>query len=147
MEKAYPPEESSPPYPGPPMNYGGVAPPQEMYPQPGFSTAAPQFVAHQTGLCLRWCFFFFDSIPVMFDFFSSMRPFYSIVHNHIKRCSNREEFNLNATLLCMVLLYIIFMEKLKCFGRWCKEIYIFWTFPSCFCKLRVLPHAPFAQPS
>ncbi|XP_035036416.1 LITAF domain-containing protein [Hippoglossus stenolepis] len=48
MEKAYPPEESSPPYPGPPMNYGGVAPPQEMYHQPGFSPAAPPFVAHQT---------------------------------------------------------------------------------------------------
>ncbi|XP_019958389.1 LITAF domain-containing protein-like [Paralichthys olivaceus] len=47
MEKAYPPQESSPPYPGPPMNYGGVAPPPEMYPQPGFSPAAPPPVGHQ----------------------------------------------------------------------------------------------------
>ncbi|XP_077397455.1 LITAF domain-containing protein-like isoform X2 [Festucalex cinctus] len=33
MEKAYPGQDSAPPYPGPPMNYGGAAPP------PGFQPA------------------------------------------------------------------------------------------------------------
>ncbi|XP_071764200.1 lipopolysaccharide-induced tumor necrosis factor-alpha factor homolog [Centroberyx gerrardi] len=37
MEKGYPPQESAPPYPGPPINYGGAAVPQPgIYPQPGF---------------------------------------------------------------------------------------------------------------
>uniref|UniRef100_UPI0037E81B98 cell death-inducing p53-target protein 1 homolog n=1 Tax=Semicossyphus pulcher TaxID=241346 RepID=UPI0037E81B98 len=35
MEKGNPPQESAPPYPGPPLNYGGAIPQPEMYPQPG----------------------------------------------------------------------------------------------------------------
>ncbi|XP_031168723.1 cell death-inducing p53-target protein 1 homolog isoform X1 [Sander lucioperca] len=41
MEKGYPPEDSAPPYPGPPINYGGAMQQPGMYPQPGFSPAAP----------------------------------------------------------------------------------------------------------
>ncbi|XP_060945513.1 LITAF domain-containing protein-like [Limanda limanda] len=47
MEKGYPPQVSAPPYPGPPMNYGGMVHPQEMYPQPGFSPCAPPPVVYQ----------------------------------------------------------------------------------------------------
>ncbi|XP_019958386.1 LITAF domain-containing protein-like [Paralichthys olivaceus] len=47
MEKEYPPQVSAPPYPGPPMNYGGVVHPQDTYPQPGFSPGATPPVAYQ----------------------------------------------------------------------------------------------------
>lgn len=49
MEKAYPPQESAPPYPGPPLNYGGEMNPG-MYPQPGFSAVAPPPAAYQGGV-------------------------------------------------------------------------------------------------
>ncbi|XP_062307348.1 lipopolysaccharide-induced tumor necrosis factor-alpha factor homolog [Osmerus eperlanus] len=41
MEKGYAPDESAPPYPGPPVNYGGMAPGSHpgMYPQPGYPPA------------------------------------------------------------------------------------------------------------
>ncbi|XP_020512084.1 cell death-inducing p53-target protein 1 homolog [Labrus bergylta] len=55
MEKGYPPQESAPPYPGPPLNYGGAAPQPEMYPQPGmcpqpgfYPTAPP--AGYQAGV-------------------------------------------------------------------------------------------------
>ncbi|KAG7505495.1 hypothetical protein JOB18_033102 [Solea senegalensis] len=52
MEKGYPPNESAPPYPGPPMNYGAPYPPQgypsappagysPVPPPPGYSHAPP----------------------------------------------------------------------------------------------------------
>uniref|UniRef100_A0A665UGQ1 LITAF domain-containing protein n=1 Tax=Echeneis naucrates TaxID=173247 RepID=A0A665UGQ1_ECHNA len=42
MEKGYPPQESAPPYPGPPMNYGAPGFQPEMHPHPGFiPPAAP----------------------------------------------------------------------------------------------------------
>ncbi|XP_035036412.2 lipopolysaccharide-induced tumor necrosis factor-alpha factor homolog [Hippoglossus stenolepis] len=47
MEKGHPPQVSAPPYPGPPMNDGGMVHPQEMYPQPGLSPAAPPPVVYQ----------------------------------------------------------------------------------------------------
>lgn len=53
MEKGYPPQESAPPYPGPPINYGGVPPQPGMYPQPGFIPAAPPPAGYHGGLCLR----------------------------------------------------------------------------------------------
>ncbi|KAM6957777.1 lipopolysaccharide-induced tumor necrosis factor-alpha factor homolog [Aplochiton taeniatus] len=53
MEKGYPPQEASPPYPGPPLNYGGVAPTLSpgMHPQPVFPAAAgqPQQPGYQPG--------------------------------------------------------------------------------------------------
>ena len=41
MEKGYAPDEAAPPYPGPPVNYGGMAPGPHpgMYPQPGYPPA------------------------------------------------------------------------------------------------------------
>lgn len=39
MEKGYTTQETAPPYPGPPVNYGGEMPPPGMYPQPNFSTS------------------------------------------------------------------------------------------------------------
>ncbi|XP_068605768.1 lipopolysaccharide-induced tumor necrosis factor-alpha factor homolog [Brachionichthys hirsutus] len=45
MEKEYPPQEPAPPYPGPPMQYGGAMPQPAMYPtppQPGMYPAPPQ---------------------------------------------------------------------------------------------------------
>uniref|UniRef100_A0A146QZM6 Lipopolysaccharide-induced tumor necrosis factor-alpha factor n=2 Tax=Fundulus heteroclitus TaxID=8078 RepID=A0A146QZM6_FUNHE len=42
MEKG--PQDAAPPYPGPPMNYGGTAPQPGMYAQPGFA-AQPGFPA------------------------------------------------------------------------------------------------------
>ncbi|XP_070703934.1 cell death-inducing p53-target protein 1 homolog [Pempheris klunzingeri] len=50
MEKGYPPQESAPPYPGPPLNYGGAVPQPGMYPQPGFSPVAPPPVGYQGGV-------------------------------------------------------------------------------------------------
>ncbi|XP_070837497.1 cell death-inducing p53-target protein 1 homolog [Chaetodon trifascialis] len=51
MEKGYPPQESAPPYPGPPMNYGVAMPPQPgMYPQPGISPGAPPPAGYQGGV-------------------------------------------------------------------------------------------------
>ncbi|XP_039979606.1 lipopolysaccharide-induced tumor necrosis factor-alpha factor homolog isoform X1 [Xiphias gladius] len=47
MEKGYPPAESAPPYPGPPMNYGGAVPQPAMYPQPGSSSAGPPLAGYQ----------------------------------------------------------------------------------------------------
>ncbi|XP_075994891.1 lipopolysaccharide-induced tumor necrosis factor-alpha factor homolog [Genypterus blacodes] len=42
MEKSFPPQETAPPYPGPPLTYGGPPMPQPgLYPQPGYS-APPQ---------------------------------------------------------------------------------------------------------
>lgn len=64
MEKGHPPQESAPPYPGPPLNYGeavpqpGMYPPQPgMYPpQPGMypqsGPGAPPPAGYQGGLCL-----------------------------------------------------------------------------------------------
>ncbi|XP_018527634.1 lipopolysaccharide-induced tumor necrosis factor-alpha factor homolog [Lates calcarifer] len=49
MEKGYPPQESAPPYPGPPINYGGVPPQPGMYPQPGFIPAAPPPAGYHGG--------------------------------------------------------------------------------------------------
>ncbi|XP_022608297.1 cell death-inducing p53-target protein 1 homolog [Seriola dumerili] len=48
MEKGYPPQESAPPYPGPPMNYG-PGPQPEMYPQLGFLPAAAPPAGYQGG--------------------------------------------------------------------------------------------------
>ncbi|KAM9746173.1 LITAF domain-containing protein-like isoform 2-T3 [Menidia menidia] len=42
MEKGYPSQEAAPPYPGPPVNYGGTFPQPGMYPQPGYPPATPQ---------------------------------------------------------------------------------------------------------
>ncbi|XP_068192766.1 cell death-inducing p53-target protein 1-like isoform X2 [Antennarius striatus] len=45
MEKASPPQEPAPPYPGPPMSYGGAMPQPGMYsppPQPGMYSPPPQ---------------------------------------------------------------------------------------------------------
>ncbi|XP_016896339.1 lipopolysaccharide-induced tumor necrosis factor-alpha factor homolog isoform X2 [Cynoglossus semilaevis] len=41
MEKGYPPHESAPPYPGPPMNYGAAAPPPGHAPLPGYGPSVP----------------------------------------------------------------------------------------------------------
>ncbi|XP_041672990.1 lipopolysaccharide-induced tumor necrosis factor-alpha factor homolog [Cheilinus undulatus] len=43
MEKGYQPQDSAPPYPGPPMNYGGAVPPPQpgVSPQPGFYPPPP----------------------------------------------------------------------------------------------------------
>ncbi|KAK1876973.1 Lipopolysaccharide-induced tumor necrosis factor-alpha factor like [Dissostichus eleginoides] len=41
MEKGYPPQQQAPPYPGPPMNYGGAMPQPGPYAQPGYHPAAP----------------------------------------------------------------------------------------------------------
>ncbi|XP_061604624.1 LITAF domain-containing protein-like [Phyllopteryx taeniolatus] len=46
MEKGYPGQESAPPYPGPPMNYGGAAPPPGLYPSPN---AGPPPIGYQGG--------------------------------------------------------------------------------------------------
>ncbi|KAM8724320.1 lipopolysaccharide-induced tumor necrosis factor-alpha factor homolog isoform 1-T2 [Acanthopagrus schlegelii] len=48
MEKGYPPQEAAPPYPGPPMTYGG-APQPGMYPPPGVSPAGPPPAGYQGG--------------------------------------------------------------------------------------------------
>jgi len=51
MEKGYPPQESTPPYPGPPMDYGSAMP------QPGHPPVPPP-AGYQGGL---WhCFHFYD---------------------------------------------------------------------------------------
>ncbi|XP_032394379.1 uncharacterized protein LOC116703629 isoform X5 [Etheostoma spectabile] len=50
MEKGHPQEDLAPPYPGPPMNYGGAVQQPGMYPQPGFSPAGPPPV-YQGGMC------------------------------------------------------------------------------------------------
>lgn len=47
MEKA--PHDAVPPYPGPPMNYGGTAPHPGMYPQPGYPAGQPPPPGFQTG--------------------------------------------------------------------------------------------------
>ncbi|KAL7378772.1 hypothetical protein ABVT39_018525 [Epinephelus coioides] len=47
MEKGYPPQDSAPPYPGPPVNYGGAMPQPGMQPQPGYSPGAPPTAAYQ----------------------------------------------------------------------------------------------------
>ncbi|XP_056144257.1 cell death-inducing p53-target protein 1 homolog isoform X4 [Lampris incognitus] len=51
MEKGYQPQESAPPYPGPPVSYGGAAvgPQPGFSPQPGFpaSPGAPPHVGYQ----------------------------------------------------------------------------------------------------
>lgn len=49
MDKGYPPQQSAPPYPGPPLNYGGP----EMYPQPGYAPPAAPPGAYHGGLCPR----------------------------------------------------------------------------------------------
>ncbi|XP_041812846.1 cell death-inducing p53-target protein 1 homolog [Chelmon rostratus] len=53
MEKGYQPQDSAPPYPGPPLNYGGAMPPQPgMYPQPaqpGMYPQPAQPAGYQTG--------------------------------------------------------------------------------------------------
>ncbi|XP_069005375.1 cell death-inducing p53-target protein 1 homolog [Embiotoca jacksoni] len=49
MEKGYPPQDSAPPYPGPPMSYGGAVPQPGMYPHPVFSPAAPPPAGYQGG--------------------------------------------------------------------------------------------------
>nr|XP_020472126.1 cell death-inducing p53-target protein 1 homolog [Monopterus albus] len=42
MEKGYPPQESAPPYPGPPLNYGNTVPQPQMYPPPaGYQEGGP----------------------------------------------------------------------------------------------------------
>ncbi|KAK5914207.1 hypothetical protein CgunFtcFv8_008663 [Champsocephalus gunnari] len=41
MEQGYPPQQQTPPYPGPPMNYGGAMPQPEQHAQPGYYPAAP----------------------------------------------------------------------------------------------------------
>ncbi|XP_034749444.1 lipopolysaccharide-induced tumor necrosis factor-alpha factor homolog isoform X2 [Etheostoma cragini] len=41
MEKGHPQQDLAPPYPGPPMNYGGAVQQPGMYPQPGFAPAGP----------------------------------------------------------------------------------------------------------
>ncbi|XP_029945332.1 lipopolysaccharide-induced tumor necrosis factor-alpha factor homolog [Salarias fasciatus] len=41
MDKGYLPQESAPPYPGPPMNYGGPMPQPGVYPQQGAFPGAP----------------------------------------------------------------------------------------------------------
>ncbi|XP_061703328.1 LITAF domain-containing protein [Syngnathoides biaculeatus] len=46
MEKGYPGQESAPPYPGPPMTYGGPAPPPVLYPSPN---AGPPPIGYQGG--------------------------------------------------------------------------------------------------
>lgn len=60
MDKGYPPQQSAPPYPGPPLNYGGPEMyPQpnyggpEMYPQPGYAPPAAPPGAYHGGLCPR----------------------------------------------------------------------------------------------
>ncbi|XP_056144255.1 cell death-inducing p53-target protein 1-like isoform X2 [Lampris incognitus] len=67
MEKGYQPQESAPPYPGPPVSYGGAAvgPQPGFSPQPGFpaSPGAPPHVGYQGVLIItrcwpslpRWC--------------------------------------------------------------------------------------------
>lgn len=75
MEKGCPPQESAPPYPGPPLNYEGAGPQPEMYPppaynqpgmypqpavypqpamypQPGVPPTAPPPAGYQAGQCL-----------------------------------------------------------------------------------------------
>ncbi|XP_029914500.1 lipopolysaccharide-induced tumor necrosis factor-alpha factor homolog [Myripristis murdjan] len=50
MDKGYPPAESAPPYPGPPLTYGGPAPPPGMYPQPCYPASnAPYQQAGYVG--------------------------------------------------------------------------------------------------
>nr|ACQ58825.1 Lipopolysaccharide-induced tumor necrosis factor-alpha factor homolog [Anoplopoma fimbria] len=46
MEKGYPPQDSAPPYPGPPMNYGGAVQQPGMYPQP----SGPPPAVYQGGV-------------------------------------------------------------------------------------------------
>ncbi|KAI4822393.1 hypothetical protein KUCAC02_007944, partial [Chaenocephalus aceratus] len=41
MEQGYPPQQQTPPYPGPPMNYGGAMPQPGQHAQPGYYPAAP----------------------------------------------------------------------------------------------------------
>ncbi|XP_056144256.1 cell death-inducing p53-target protein 1-like isoform X3 [Lampris incognitus] len=56
MEKGYQPQESAPPYPGPPVSYGGAAvgPQPGFSPQPGFpaSPGAPPHVGYQGDPCV-----------------------------------------------------------------------------------------------
>ncbi|KAK5856428.1 hypothetical protein PBY51_008024 [Eleginops maclovinus] len=48
MEKGYPPQEQAPPYPGPPMNYGGAMPQPQPgpYAQPCYYPVSPPLVYH-----------------------------------------------------------------------------------------------------
>ncbi|KAM7386726.1 hypothetical protein PAMA_009378 [Pampus argenteus] len=41
MNKGYEPQDSAPPYPGPPLNYGGAAPQPGMYPPPPVFSPSP----------------------------------------------------------------------------------------------------------
>uniref|UniRef100_A0A672F3H2 LITAF domain-containing protein n=1 Tax=Salarias fasciatus TaxID=181472 RepID=A0A672F3H2_SALFA len=62
MDKGYLPQESAPPYPGPPMNYGGPMPQPGVYPQQGAFPGAPTPVYQ--GSCLSVSYAPPPTVPV-----------------------------------------------------------------------------------